>query len=73
MNWKLYEPDEDADIFTKEEFKASVKCGAFIDYDGYGCELKKDEKGNWLRGANVSPSKISGMSEETTHVDWFNR
>lgn len=63
--------DPEADLITIEAFRASVECGAFIDYDGFG---------EWATGTHVSditirPSQLARTTPPpwATHVVWYNR
>ena len=59
------------DIMTMEDFKSAVKCGALIDYDGWGyyavgdCETK----------IMVKPSDVSNgrLLEFYPNIIWYNR
>lgn len=62
--------DGEDDVYTVEEFKEFVKCGAFIDYDGYGHPVKEHllDKSIW-----VKPSNLSVIPDDATHIVWYNR
>lgn len=62
-------PDED-DVYTVDEFRGRVSCGAFIDYDGFGHPVKdgKADPSVW-----VKPSRVDEIPADATHVVWFNR
>lgn len=65
--------DEDDDHMTMETFLANVRCGAFIDYDGFG-ELATATE---VSSITVSPSEAKPLDwkppEWATHVVWYNR
>lgn len=58
------------ELMSVAEFRASVKCGAFIDYDGYGHPIKD---GMAAGDVNVRPSRMDLLPEDATHIMWFNR
>lgn len=61
----------DDHLMTIEDFIDSCKCGAFIDYDGYGDYVKDNRKSN----ITIQPSDIAAncIRPEFTHVVWYNR
>lgn len=63
-------PEGEDDVYTVAEFLAHVKCGSFIDYDGFGHPVKDGmaDKGIWIK-----PSRPSAIPSDATHVVWFNR
>jgi hypothetical protein len=61
--------DED-DVYTVEEFKACVKSGAFIDYDGFGHPVKDNLADE---GIYIKPSKLAEIPADATHIVWYNR
>lgn len=63
--------EESADLMTREEFLSIVKCGGFIDYDGYG----HLSDGFYESGVSISPSQVNKINWPAwaTHVVWFNR
>ncbi len=63
-------PAGEDDVYTVEEFRRNVKCGAFIDYDGFGHPVK-DRKLN--PEVYVYPSKVHEIPADATHVVWYNR
>lgn len=58
------------DVYTVADFRESVRCGMFIDYDGFGYPVKdgKCDSKIW-----VQPSKVEEIPEDATHVVWFNK
>ena len=60
-------------LMTMEDFKESVDCGGFIDYDGFGYYATKDKMSN----KQIVPSDFRKnhilKNKEFTHVVWFNR
>ncbi len=62
--------DDFAEVMTVADYIDSVKCGGFIDEDGFGYPIK-DNKANtdiWLY-----PSELSKLPEDATHVAWYNK
>ena len=60
------------DLFTVEQFLADVKCGALIDYDGFGVLATDKQQSN----IEVRPSNIRKRLSQylwATHVMWYNR
>lgn len=55
------------DVFTIEEFDASVKCGAFIPDDGMGLYGTETHYSWGLCVWGTYPPR------DATHVHWFNR
>lgn len=67
-----YEPIPDyGDVFTAQEFEATVKDGGSIDYDGHGYYATADRMTN----QRAVPSRIKehGLLPGWTHVVWFNK
>ena len=62
--------DIEDDVYTIEEFLNCVKCGAFIDYDGFGFPVK-DKLAD--ESIEVKPSKIDKIPKDATHIVWYNR
>lgn len=58
------------DLFTLEEYLSSCRCGAFIDYDGFGNPVK-DGKAD--PNMDIVPSRPQDIPEDATHIWWFNR
>lgn len=58
-------------LMTMEEFIETVKCGFFIDYDGYGCY----SDGKEISQGSVCPSDVAKgtVDMKWSHVVWFNR
>ena len=68
----LSEQAEYGDLFTISEFIDSCKCGALIDYDGFGHLATADKEST----INITPSdrmKTLTLNPWATHVMWFNR
>ena len=59
---------EYGDLMTIEVFKTYVDDGFFIDYDGYG-RIVKDK----LMGGYVKTSRIANITDDETHIMWYNR
>lgn len=74
------EDDDDEDdgglgeLMTIEQYRADVRDGSFIDYDGSGVAMQLDGNGQ-IVGEKVStyPSIVDQLPEHITHVRWFNR
>ena len=64
------------DLMTIEEFKDTVDCGGFIDYDGYGHFATEDHT---MGITKVYPSEVKEdflemcREHKITHICWFNR
>lgn len=58
-------------LLTMEEFIDSCRCGAFIDYDGYGYYATATMETNII----VRPMHYheDRLRKEFTHVMWYNR
>lgn len=56
-------------LMTAETYKACVKEGSFIDYDGYGDMLDADGKDL----GRTRPSAIKRFKAECVYVLWYNR
>ena len=63
-------PEGEDDVYTVEEFRARVKDGSFIDYDGIGKPVKDGlaDIETW-----VKPSKLEDIPKDATHIVWYNR
>jgi len=64
------------DIFTMQEFIASVEDGFLIDYDGYGNYLIKDAQASWIiTDCIVKPSDLKRnlLDETLDGVLWYNK
>lgn len=59
------------DLLDKNEFISYVRCGGFIDYDGFG----RYSDGVYEYDEIVKPSKVlkDGWNKKYTHVVWYNR
>jgi hypothetical protein len=60
-----------SDIMTLDNFIKNVKCGGFIDYDGYGLYIKDDQ----LTNIDIYPSdvKANSIRTEFTKIIWYNK
>jgi hypothetical protein len=63
-------PDEDADIYTVEQFRRMCSGGSFIDYDGFGSPMKD---GLVDESVTIKPSRLENIPADATHIDWYNR
>ena len=59
------------DYMTVQEFRESVECGAFIDYDGYGYAVARGDIAD--TSEQILPSTVERIPEEATHIIWFNK
>jgi len=61
----------DCDLMTLDCFKAAVKAGAYIDYDGYGYYATETEQSDIA----LLPSQIGKQVAPAfaTHIAWYNR
>jgi hypothetical protein len=59
------------DLMPMSDFIETVKCGCFIDYDGYG----KYSDGKEMSEQTVRPSDVEAgkVDMKWSHVVWFNR
>lgn len=57
-------------LLTIEEYRESVACGAFIDYDGFGNLVRNDRVAVDIE---TVPSKIAEIPVWVTHILWYNR
>lgn len=59
------------DVMSLEHFKGNVKCGGFINYDGFGLYVKDGKESN----IEIYPSDIKNGSirEGFDTIIWFNR
>lgn len=64
------------DLLTIEEWESMVRCGAFIDYDGYGrfCDSTgtREDKDDLYPSEYGSPDYLDRKAH-WTHVMWYNR
>lgn len=66
--------DDDDDIMTLKEFRATCKVGGFIDYDGYGCLAYEAAGRIWCTHIVIRPSTANQRWPKVyTHVVWYNR
>ena len=69
---ELREQCKYGDLFSVEEFVDNVRCGGFIDYDGFGnLATAEQESRIEIRPSNVL--KMLAQNPWATHVMWFNR
>lgn len=63
---------DDGELLTMKEFVDAVKCGALIDYDGFG---HYSDGESIFPNACIYPSQveIGTILEGFTHVMWYNR
>jgi len=64
-----YELADYGDLMTVAEFRGTVECGGFIDYDGYGSPVKDGKQA----GVSIYPSLQHLIPTDATHIMWFNR
>ncbi len=59
------------DVMSLENFIENVKCGGFIDYDGFGMYIKDDQ----MTDIDIYPSdvKANSIRTEFTKIIWFNK
>lgn len=64
--------DEDEDLYTIDEFKEMVACGALVDYDGMGnwATATHYQNGPWIYPSSIG---ITNPPEWATHVVWYNK
>jgi hypothetical protein len=60
---------EYADVMTVEDFRQSVRSGAFIDYDGFGHPVRDGLEAR----ISVRPSTVASIPKDATHIAWYNR
>ena len=53
-----------------DEWIDNCKCGAFIDYDGFGHPVKENKMDGSLI---VIPSEYELVPKDATHIMWYNR
>jgi hypothetical protein len=69
--YKLSEIPNFGTVMTLDEFIGNVKCGGFINYDGFGRYIKDDMETN----IEIYPSDVKNKSirKEFDRIIWFNR
>lgn len=69
--YKLSKLSDFGDVMTLDDFIGNVKCGGFIDYDGFGMYLKGDMETD----IEIYPSDVKNRSirKEFEKIIWFNR
>ena len=76
-----FEPIDDDDVYTLDEWIGMVESGGFIDYDGMGDYALNGEKASlkssvanrfdpWVYPSDVKKGKID---RRFTHIIWYNR
>ena len=68
----IFEPlDNCGELMAMEDFIDAVKCGALIDYDGFGYYALENKQSNKI----IRPSDIrkGRILHGFTHVKWYNR
>ncbi len=63
-------PPEEDDVYTVDEFRRNVSCGAFVDYDGFGYPVKNSMANPTIV---IQPSRLDRIPPDATHIVWFNR
>lgn len=58
------------DVMSRETWLNAVKCGMFIDYDGYGRGILE---GGTLIQSVVVPSKANELDSRVEWIVWYNR
>jgi len=71
MPYELNEMSEYGDQMSLKEFLSNVKCGGFIDYDGYGYYTKDGKETNVI----ILPSDVKHkkVRKDFDSIIWFNR
>jgi hypothetical protein len=71
MPYELSKLSDFGDVMSLEHFIDNVKCGGFIDYDGYGHYIKYGQETN----VEIHPSDVKNNSirKEFDTIIWFNR
>lgn len=59
------------DVMSLEHFIENVKCGGFIDYDGYGLYVKDNKESD----IKIRPSDVehNSIRKDFDTIIWFNR
>jgi len=63
------QPEGEDDVYTLEEFRENVECGAFIDSDGLGHPVKGRKSDPSII---IKPSRLHEIPEDATHIVWYN-
>lgn len=64
-------PEDEDDVYTIKEFLDLVKCGGFVDYDGYGHPVKNKLADRTIM---IQPSNVKKkLPADATHIIWYNR
>lgn len=70
---KMRDLPDYGDHMTLEEWISNVKCGGFIDYDGFGYLATETQESNIV----IHPSDLQYMEglfdPKFTHVMWYNK
>jgi hypothetical protein len=61
------------DIMSVTDWKDSVACGAFIDYDGFGEQVILLKDGRYVISSQITPSRSFAIDDRCTHIIWYNR
>jgi len=71
MPYELSDIPEYGHVMSMDEFLDDVKCGGFIDYDGFGKYVKDNKSTN----VTIYPSDVKNglIRTEFTEMVWFNR
>ncbi len=71
MPYELSELPDYGDVMTLKDFIGCVKCGGFIDYDGFGNYVKDGKETD----ITIYPSdvKYKAIRKEFDTIVWFNR
>ena len=71
MPYKLTPLPDYGDTMSLDDFIENVKCGGFIDYDGFGHYIKDGQETN----IEIYPSDVkhNAIREEFDSIIWFNR
>ena len=64
---------EYGDVMTVDDFRDSVKVGAFIDYDGNGNPAKLVGGHLLMSDQVIIPSRLVEIPLDATHIVWYNR
>jgi predicted nuclease with TOPRIM domain len=68
---KFSELSDFGDVMSLEDFINCVKCGGFIDYDGYGYYIKDNQESD----IEIYPSDVkhNSIRKDFDTIIWFNR
>lgn len=72
--YSMQDVPEYADQMTLQEWKDNVRCGMFIDYDGFGkLATKTKESMIEIRPSRLTLQKDYEFPKWVTHICWYNR